>query len=94
MDDMSAVSTSATNIDTESFDECTTLSVMLTRGASSSDICRLYLSPLSVPLFVADDLLSVSIVVQLSDSVMTVPQAILLFSLFASSVRKLCGATV
>lgn len=94
MKDMSAVSTSATETDIESFTECTTLSVMFTRGASSSDICNVYLGPLCVPVFVSDNLLSVSTVVHRSDSAMAVPQAVVLSSLFASPVRKLCGATI
>lgn len=93
MKDMSAVSTSATETDVESFTECTTLSVMFTKGASSSDICSLYFSPLLVPVFVTDNFLSVSTVIHLPDSAMAVPHAIRLSSLFASSVRKICGAT-
>lgn len=93
MKDMSAVSTSATETDIESFTECT-LSVMFIRGASSSDIWSLYFSPLLVPVFVIDNLLSVSTVVHLSDSAMAVPHVILLSSLCASSVRKICGATI
>ena len=94
MKDISAVSTSATETDVESFTECTTLSVMFTKGASSSDICSLYFIPLLVPVFVTDNLLSVSTVVHLPDSAMAVPHATLLSSLFASSVRKICGATI
>jgi len=94
MKEMSAVSTSATESDFESFTECTTLSVMFTSGASSSDICSLYFSLLSVPVFVRDTWLSVSVVVHLPDSAMAVPHAILLSSLLASSVRKIGGAII
>ena len=94
MKDMSAVSTSATETDVESFTGCTTLSVMFTKGASSSDISSLYFSPLLVPVFVTDNLLSAGTVGHLPDSAMAVPHAILLSSLFASSVRMICGATI